>query len=167
MTDPAAPLGLLLSDDLIFTSRVTATARDLGLLVKPARSAEAVVALARQQSPRCVIVDLANPGLVLTELVARLAEVCGHIAGLPLNRDRPLWEMWVIEGGAGADSLALLLKAHHAVVDGISGVNLLANLSGTEPEMPPAQAAAAVSSSAASTVSTTPRTARIPSIVGG
>ncbi|HUB53605.1 MAG TPA: wax ester/triacylglycerol synthase family O-acyltransferase [Mycobacterium sp.] len=70
-----------------------------------------------------------------------LAEVCGHIAGLPLNRDRPLWEMWVIEGGAGADSLAVLLKAHHAVVDGLSGVNLLANLSGTEPEMPPAQAA--------------------------
>jgi diacylglycerol O-acyltransferase / wax synthase len=69
-----------------------------------------------------------------------LAEVCGHIAGLPLNRDRPLWEMWVIEGGAGAGSLAVLLKAHHAVVDGISGVNLLANLSGTEPEMPPAQA---------------------------
>jgi diacylglycerol O-acyltransferase / wax synthase len=69
-----------------------------------------------------------------------LAEVCGNIAGLPLNRDRPLWEMWVIEGGAGADSLAVLLKAHHAVVDGLSGVNLLANLSGTEPEMPPAQA---------------------------
>jgi diacylglycerol O-acyltransferase / wax synthase len=69
-----------------------------------------------------------------------LAEVCGHIAGLPLNRDRPLWEMWVIEGGAGADSLAVMLKAHHAVVDGISGVNLLAHLSGAEPEMPPAQA---------------------------
>lgn len=30
-----------------------------------------------------------------------LAEMCGHIAGLALNRDRPLWEMWVIEGGAG------------------------------------------------------------------
>jgi WS/DGAT/MGAT family acyltransferase len=69
-----------------------------------------------------------------------LAEVCGQIAGLPLNRDRPLWEMWVIEGSAGADSLAVVLKAHHAVVDGVSGVNLLANLSGTEPEMPPAQA---------------------------
>jgi len=69
-----------------------------------------------------------------------LAEVCGHIAGLPLNRERPLWEMWVIEGGAGADSLAVVLKAHHAVVDGISGVNLLGHLSGTEPQMPPAQA---------------------------
>ncbi len=76
MTEPAAALGLLLSDDLIFTSRVTGTARDLGLLVKPARSAEGIVALARQQLPHCVIVDLANPGLVLPELLLRLAEVC-------------------------------------------------------------------------------------------
>jgi len=75
MSEPA-PLGLLLSDDLIFTSRVTATARDLGLVVKPARSAEDIVQLARQQTPRCVIVDLANPGLVLTEMLTRLAEVC-------------------------------------------------------------------------------------------
>ena len=29
-----------------------------------------------------------------------LAEICGYIAGLPLDRDRPLWEMWVLEGGA-------------------------------------------------------------------
>lgn len=77
MSEPApAPCGLLLSDDLIFTSRITATARDLGLRVVPARSAEDLVRLARQQSPRCVIVDLANPGLVLTELLARLAEAC-------------------------------------------------------------------------------------------
>jgi WS/DGAT/MGAT family acyltransferase len=68
-----------------------------------------------------------------------LAEVCGHIAGLPLHRDRPLWEMWVIEGGAGADSLAVVLKAHHAVVDGVSGTNLMAHLCGAEPDMPPPQ----------------------------
>jgi WS/DGAT/MGAT family acyltransferase len=68
-----------------------------------------------------------------------LAEVCGHIAGLPLERDRPLWEMWVIEGGAGADSLAVMLKVHHAVVDGVSGVNLLNHLCGVEPELPPLQ----------------------------
>ncbi len=68
-----------------------------------------------------------------------LAEVCGHIAGLPLERDRPLWEMWVIEGAAGADSLAVMLKVHHAVVDGVSGVNLLNHLCGVEPELPPLQ----------------------------
>ncbi len=76
MSEPTAPLGLLLSDDLIFTSRVTATARDLGLVIKTARAAEGLVQLARQQPPRCVIVDLANPGLVLPDLLARLAETC-------------------------------------------------------------------------------------------
>ena len=71
-----APLGLLLSDDLIFISRVVGTARDLGFSVKSARSADALLTLARQQRPRCVIVDLANPGLILPVLLQRLAEVC-------------------------------------------------------------------------------------------
>ncbi|WP_350356017.1 wax ester/triacylglycerol synthase domain-containing protein [Mycobacterium ulcerans] len=57
-----------------------------------------------------------------------LAEMCGHIAGLALNRDRPLWEMWVIEGGARNDSVTVMLKVHHAVVDGVAGANLLAHL---------------------------------------
>jgi CheY-like chemotaxis protein len=74
---PPAPLaGLLLSDDLIFTSRVTGTARALGLVMRPARSAEALVELARQHLPRCVLVDLANPGLKLGDLLRRLGEVC-------------------------------------------------------------------------------------------
>jgi CheY-like chemotaxis protein len=76
MSDAASPLGLLLSDDLIFTSRVTATARDLGLVVKPARSAEGILQLAQNQLPRCIIVDLANPGLVLSDLLAQLAQTC-------------------------------------------------------------------------------------------
>ncbi len=71
-----APLGLLLSDDLMFISRITGTARDLGLKVKPARSVEVLVSLARQQPPRCVLVDLSNPGLILTDLWRQLTEVC-------------------------------------------------------------------------------------------
>jgi CheY-like chemotaxis protein len=77
-----APVGLLLSDDLIFTSRITATARALGLAVKPARSAEALVGLARQEAPRCVLIDLANPGLVLSELIRQLGEVCRPVPRL-------------------------------------------------------------------------------------
>ena len=66
-----------------------------------------------------------------------LAEICGYIAGLPLDRDRPLWEMWVIEGGARTDVVAVMLKVHHAVVDGVAGANLLAHLCGLQPDAPP------------------------------
>jgi len=71
-----APVGLLLSDDLIFTSRITATARALGLTIQVARSAAALLPLAGQEMPRCVLIDLANPGLVLPELIRQLGEVC-------------------------------------------------------------------------------------------
>src|SRR5437899_882705 len=66
------PIGLLLSDDMIFTSRITGTARDLGIPLKVARSAVGLEVLAKQQSPRCVIIDLSNPGLVITDLIAKL-----------------------------------------------------------------------------------------------
>src|SRR5689334_23222947 len=61
---------------------------------------------------------------------SELAEVCGHIASVPLDRGKPVWEMWVIEGVAGADPeqggpLALMIKVHHAAVDGVSAANLL------------------------------------------
>ena len=68
-----------------------------------------------------------------------LAEICGYIAGLPLDRDRPLWEMWVLEGGARSDAVALMLKVHHAVVDGVTGANLLAQLCSLRPDAPAPQ----------------------------
>ncbi|MGA7052700.1 MAG: wax ester/triacylglycerol synthase family O-acyltransferase [Mycobacterium sp.] len=71
-----------------------------------------------------------------------LAEMCGHIAAQPLDRDHPLWEMWVIEGLHGCDRMAVVVKAHHAVVDGVGGANLLAHLSSTVPDAPPPKPAA-------------------------
>ncbi len=73
---PAATTGLLLSDDLIFTSRVTGTARALGLTVQAARSPEALENLARRQTPRCVIIDLGNPGLAIRDLIQHLRDIC-------------------------------------------------------------------------------------------
>jgi WS/DGAT/MGAT family acyltransferase len=74
-----------------------------------------------------------------------LAEICGHIAGLPLDRNRPLWEMWVIEGIAGTDAqrggqLAVMTKVHHAGVDGVTGANLMSQLCSTEADAPPPEA---------------------------
>jgi WS/DGAT/MGAT family acyltransferase len=71
-----------------------------------------------------------------------LGEICGHIASLPLDRSRPLWEMWVIENVAGNDAnggdrLAVMTKVHHAGVDGVTGANLMSQLCTTEPDAPP------------------------------
>src|SRR5438105_3152979 len=69
-------VGLLLSDDLMFTSRITATARQLGLEILAASSQGALERLAEQQAPRCVILDLSNPGLDVAGLLRRLRETC-------------------------------------------------------------------------------------------
>jgi WS/DGAT/MGAT family acyltransferase len=71
-----------------------------------------------------------------------LAEICGHIASAPLDRSKPLWEMWVIKGVADTDPragglLAVMTKVHHAAVDGVSGANLLSQLCSAEPDMAP------------------------------
>jgi diacylglycerol O-acyltransferase len=65
-----------------------------------------------------------------------LAEICGYIAGLPLDRDRPLWELWVLQGGANSDAIVVMLKVHHALVDGVAGANLLAHLCSQRPDAP-------------------------------
>jgi CheY-like chemotaxis protein len=77
MSEPSAgPTGLLLSDDLMFTSRITGTARDLGLVVRTARSAGVLRELAGRHTPRCVLLDLANPGLDIGSLVGWLKGEC-------------------------------------------------------------------------------------------
>jgi WS/DGAT/MGAT family acyltransferase len=73
-----------------------------------------------------------------------LAEICGHLAALPLDRRHPLWEMWAIEGLGGTDArkggrLAVLTKVHHAAVDGVTGANLMSQLCSVEPDAPPPQ----------------------------
>jgi CheY-like chemotaxis protein len=62
------PLGLLLCDDLIFASRIGATARSLGLTVRTVRSATHLQQLAEQEKPACAILDLGNPSLASLEI---------------------------------------------------------------------------------------------------
>ena len=53
-----------------------------------------------------------------------LKRLTGRILSQPLDRNRPLWEIWIVEG-LEDDRFALLTKVHHCMVDGASGVNLL------------------------------------------
>jgi WS/DGAT/MGAT family acyltransferase len=83
---------------------------------------------------------LATPG---TD--AQLAEQVARIISRPLDRARPLWELYVIEGLASGQ-LAVLTKIHHAVIDGLSGaeiMGLLLDLSPEGRELPPAGPTAA------------------------
>jgi WS/DGAT/MGAT family acyltransferase len=62
-----------------------------------------------------------------------LKRLVGLVLSQPLDRDRPLWEMWLIEG-LERDRFALLIKVHHCMMDGVSGANLLTTLFRAEPD---------------------------------
>jgi CheY-like chemotaxis protein len=68
--------GLMLSDDLMFFSRVAGTARAGGLSVKQARTTADLLARAKQEPPAGVILDLQNDGLDLPTLLTGLRDAC-------------------------------------------------------------------------------------------
>jgi diacylglycerol O-acyltransferase / wax synthase len=68
--------------------------------------------------------------------------LAARIASQQLDRDKPLWENWLVEGLEG-DRFALISKTHHALVDGVSGVDLATVLLDLEPT-PPKQSPAAL-----------------------
>lgn len=62
-----------------------------------------------------------------------LGEMAGQIASTPLDRSRPLWELWVIEG-LKQDRIGVVTKVHHSAIDGSSGAELMVHLFDLEPE---------------------------------
>ena len=68
--------GLVLSDDLIFVSRIAASARSAGLAVRQARTPAELTALAAKDPPAGAILDLQNPGLDLIALLGELRALC-------------------------------------------------------------------------------------------
>ncbi len=53
----------------------------------------------------------------------QLFRLAGRIASQRLDRSKPLWEMWLVEG-LEDDRFALISKTHHSLVDGVAGVDL-------------------------------------------
>jgi diacylglycerol O-acyltransferase / wax synthase len=54
---------------------------------------------------------------------AALKNLAGRVFSQRLDRHKPLWELWLVERLSG-DRFAVIAKAHHALVDGISGVDI-------------------------------------------
>lgn len=65
-----------------------------------------------------------------------LRNLAGRVFGQSLDRSKPLWELWVVEG-LQEDRWALISKVHHAIVDGVSGTDLMTVIFDLEPEPPP------------------------------
>jgi diacylglycerol O-acyltransferase / wax synthase len=68
----------------------------------------------------------------------QLRNLAARIFSQQLDRSKPLWELWLVEGVTG-DRFAIIGKSHHALVDGISGVDITTVLFDTErePSNPP------------------------------
>lgn len=63
----------------------------------------------------------------------QLKELAGRIMSTKLDRNKPLWELWVVEG-ISDDRFAVIAKIHHCMIDGISGVDLTTILMNVIPE---------------------------------
>src|SRR5271169_5280146 len=65
-----------------------------------------------------------------------LKQLAGRLFSQRLDRSKPLWEIWLVQSMAG-ERFALVAKTHHALVDGISGVDITTVLFDTAPEPAP------------------------------
>jgi WS/DGAT/MGAT family acyltransferase len=66
---------------------------------------------------------------------SELRKLVGRVMAQPLDRAKPLWEIWVVEGLEDR-RWAVLAKTHHALVDGVSGTDLLAVIMDLSPDAP-------------------------------
>jgi diacylglycerol O-acyltransferase / wax synthase len=65
----------------------------------------------------------------------QLRQLAGRVFSQQLDRSKPLWELWLVQG-MERDRFAILTKTHHAMVDGISGVDIGTVLFDLEPTPP-------------------------------
>ncbi|HTZ08980.1 MAG TPA: wax ester/triacylglycerol synthase family O-acyltransferase [Acidimicrobiales bacterium] len=74
--------------------------------------------------------------------MAELGRFVGDVCSRQLDRTKPLWEMYIVEG-VRIDQIAVVTKIHHSTIDGVSGAELLAQLFDLEPDPPSAPVPAA------------------------
>src|SRR5919206_792879 len=67
----------------------------------------------------------------------QLRALAARIHSQRLDRNKPLWELWIVQGVEG-NRFALIAKTHHALVDGVSGVDLATVLFDLSPVPQPA-----------------------------
>jgi diacylglycerol O-acyltransferase / wax synthase len=65
----------------------------------------------------------------------QLRNLAGRVFSQQLDRSKPLWEIWLVQR-VGDGRFALICKTHHALVDGISGVDIMTVLFDLEPDPP-------------------------------
>jgi WS/DGAT/MGAT family acyltransferase len=65
-----------------------------------------------------------------------LKRLAARVFGQRLDRSKPLWEIWLVES-IDARRFAILSKTHHALVDGVSGVDVVSLLFDPDPDPPP------------------------------
>lgn len=62
-----------------------------------------------------------------------LKRLAGHVMSLPLDHNRPLWELWVVEG-LESGGFAIITKAHHSMIDGVGSADLMTASMQLEPD---------------------------------
>jgi len=79
---------------------------------------------------------LRHSGLPAPAGVAELRGLAGRLFAQRLDRSKPLWELWLVDR-VGDGHFAIISKTHHALVDGISGVDIATVLFDLEPQPAP------------------------------
>ena len=72
-----------------------------------------------------LLTSLPRPGL------PELRRLAADLFARPLDRGRPLWEYWLVDG-VGRGRFAVVTKTHHCMIDGVSGVDLVSALMETD-----------------------------------
>ena len=67
---------------------------------------------------------------------SELLQTCEELRQRPLDRSRPLWQLWLLPGLPG-NEVGMFVRVHHAIADGLAGVELLSNLLDHTPDTTP------------------------------